>query len=473
MHPSSAKPATFAQRVQAAAQYLHRGQLSEAEKMLQALMRQAPADPDVLQLFGALLFRQERPAEAAVQLGRSLQAKPNQPEVQMNLAHLLEGMGRYDEVLEVLESVLKYDPQHLFAHRDYNHLLYRLRRDDRFLSSYDEAAMHAPRNLQLLLGKAWFLLNAERFAEARSLYESVLAAEPGDPIAAAGVAVALEKMGKFGPALDCYRAALARHPHDANLHSSIASVLLKLGEPGQAAEAAQAGLSTSPDDQMCLAALGFAWRMQGDAREDWLCRYDAFIRVLDLDVPRDFSRMADFNRELNAFLDRHHPDTREYVNQSLRGGTQTPQDVLGAGHRLVDLLQQRIDEALERYIAELPQEDHPFLRRRGAGFKYAGSWSSRLHDRGFHANHVHPRGWISSCYYVSLPDAVKDARTRQGWLKFGEPSYDFGLPDPIRRYVQPRVGRLVLFPSYLWHGTVPFSSTSPRTTIAFDAVPEL
>ncbi len=73
--------------------------------------------------------------------------------------------------------------------------------------------------------------------------------------------------------------------------------------------------------------------MQGDAREDWLCRYDAFVRVLDLDAPRGFSRMADFNRELNAFLDRHHPDTREYVNQSLRGGTQTPQDVLGAGHR--------------------------------------------------------------------------------------------------------------------------------------------
>ncbi len=56
MHPSSAKPATFSQRVQAAAQYLQRGQFSEAEKMLQALTRQAPADPDVLQLSGVLPF---------------------------------------------------------------------------------------------------------------------------------------------------------------------------------------------------------------------------------------------------------------------------------------------------------------------------------------------------------------------------------------------------------------------------------
>jgi hypothetical protein len=31
---------------------------------------------------------------------------------------------------------------------------------------------------------------------------------------------------------------------------------------------------------------------------------------------------------------------------------------------------------------------------------------------------------------------------------------------------------LVLFPSYLWHGTVPFSSNQARLTVAFDAVPE-
>jgi hypothetical protein len=31
---------------------------------------------------------------------------------------------------------------------------------------------------------------------------------------------------------------------------------------------------------------------------------------------------------------------------------------------------------------------------------------------------------------------------------------------------------LVLFPSYFWHGTVPFSSEQARLTVAFDAVPD-
>jgi hypothetical protein len=38
-------------------------------------------------------------------------------------------------------------------------------------------------------------------------------------------------------------------------------------------------------------------------------------------------------------------------------------------------------------------------------------------------------------------------------------------------FVKPIVGRLVLFPSFYWHGTVPFASDSDRMTIAFDVVP--
>lgn len=123
------------------------------------------------------------------------------------------------------------------------------------------------------------------------------------------------------------------------------------------------------------------------------------------------------------------------------------------------------------YIAGLAEDAaHPFLSRRARGFRYAGSWSSRLRDSGFHVNHLHPMGWISSCYYVAVPDAVKDESARQGWIKFGEPSLAVALKNPVRRAIQPPPGRLVLFPSYMWHGTIPFQDPRDRTTIAFDVV---
>jgi len=118
-----------------------------------------------------------------------------------------------------------------------------------------------------------------------------------------------------------------------------------------------------------------------------------------------------------------------------------------------------------------PQEDHPLTGRRGTGFTFAGSWSSRLQTQGFHANHIHPQGWISSCYYVAVPDVTLDRTAKQGWIKFGQPSFETAMDDTMRRAIQPVPGRLILFPSYMWHGTIPFRAPAARTTIAFDAVP--
>jgi hypothetical protein len=213
--------------------------------------------------------------------------------------------------------------------------------------------------------------------------------------------------------------------------------------------------------------------MLEDGRDDTLNGYDTLVRVFDLEPPEGFADMAGFNAELNQALDRLHHGTGEYLGQSLRGGTQTPDNLFGAGHPLIEKLRLRIDQAVARYIAGLEEDArHPFLSRRGQGFRYAGSWSSRLRDCGFHVNHLHPMGWISSCYYVAVPDAVKDESARQGWIKFGEPSFEVALKNPVRRAIQPVAGRLVLFPSYMWHGTIPFHDRCDRTTIAFDVVPQ-
>ena len=99
-----------------------------------------------------------------------------------------------------------------------------------------------------------------------------------------------------------------------------------------------------------------------------------------------------------------------------------------------------------------------------------GCWSVRLRPNGFHTDHVHPRGWLSSACYIQVPKAVKSGG-REGWIKFGEPGTPTGAPLSPERYIEPVAGRLVLFPSYMWHGTAPFSGDDHRMTVAFDVVP--
>src|ERR1700759_3903080 len=131
--------------------------------------------------------------------------------------------------------------------------------------------------------------------------------------------------------------------------------------------------------------LGKVWRMLGDERDEALKGYDSWIRIYDLEQSEGFSDLESFHAELNAWLDRVHPATREYLDQSLRGGTQTPDKLFGAGHGLVGKIQRRIREAVDRYIADMkPDEKHPLFARRPRGLDYSGSWSSRLNDCGFH-----------------------------------------------------------------------------------------
>src|SRR6185437_6936215 len=112
-------------------------------------------------------------------------------------------------------------------------------------------------------------------------------------------------------------------------------------------------------------------------------------------------------------------------------------------HAPIDGLLPRFNQAVRDYVAGLKAaEGHPFVSRRQRGFRYAGSWSTRPDACGFHVNHVHKKGWISSCYSVAVPDAVENAATREGWIKFGEPSADFGTGFPPRLAVPPRPGRL-------------------------------
>jgi Putative 2OG-Fe(II) oxygenase len=162
-----------------------------------------------------------------------------------------------------------------------------------------------------------------------------------------------------------------------------------------------------------------------------------------------------------------HQARSAHLDQSVRGGTQTDGVLLSRIEPEIRQLQAALLEAVSAYISALPAVDptHPTLRqKRDQRPRFSGSWSVRLSSQGFHANHIHPAGWISSALYIALPPPGKGP---EGWLEFGVPQCELGLGIEPTQRIEPKPGRLVLFPSTMWHGTVPFND-GERLTIAFD-----
>ena len=382
-----------------------------------------------------------------------------------NRANILVELSRIEEAETMLQEMVRRDPGNAQAHLSYNRLLHGEKKEKKFLTSFDGA----PQTTDLQLSKASLLVTAGRDEEAQEIYARLLAAEPDNIMAANGLAEGLSKLGRHAEAVAGLEKALARLPGNPALESGIAAAALRGRDPQKAAAMAEKVLAATPHDQLMLALLGSAWRLMDDERHETLNGYDELIQSFDLETPEGFSDMAAFNAELNEFLSTLHKARYRDEIQSLRSGSQTYGRFFSARYPLVEKLRQRMDGAMTRYIAGLkPDAAHPFRGRRGQGFRYEGSWSSRLKESGYHVNHIHGQGWISSAYYVDVPNAAKDTKAQEGWIKFGEPAFDLGLKP--RRTIQPVPGRLVLFPSYMWHGTIPFQGET-RTSIAFDATP--
>ena len=268
------------------------------------------------------------------------------------------------------------------------------------------------------------------------------------------------------------RSSLIAVPGHRGLVACLITALLMQGNATEALEVAGAMRRAEPERQHWIAYEATALRLLGDRRYEELVDLERFVKGYELPVPKGFDSLEDFNA---AFLDalekwhefRHHP-----LDQTLRHGSQTSRDLVTIDEPVFRAYFRALDEPISAYMDSVGSSpSHPLTARNRHAYRIAGCWSVRLHGKGWHVNHVHPEGWISSAYYVSVPPEVDEGDGKAGWIKFGEPPFRTEPPTPAQKWVKPHAGLVVLFPSFLWHGTEAIGDGSVRVTAPFDVVP--
>ena len=268
------------------------------------------------------------------------------------------------------------------------------------------------------------------------------------------------------------RRCLAEDPENRLVKGSLISALLMQGKSDEALEFTLPMRDAEPDDQHWIACEATALRLMGSDRYSQLNDLDRFVRPYELPVPEGFEDIESFNEAFLTVLDRWQPYETHPLEQSLRDGSQTPRDLTSIDDPVIRAFVKALDQPIRQYMEDVGSgDDHPLTARNTGNYKITGSWSVKLHGGGWHINHVHPAGWISSAYYVSVPEETRTGNGRAGCIKFGEPPFETSPATPPEKWIRPEAGVLVLFPSYLWHGTAPIHDDSVRVTAPFDAVP--
>ncbi|OIR04552.1 lipoprotein NlpI precursor [mine drainage metagenome] len=479
---------------------LNTGKLAEAELAAKQLIAHYPNTFILYQVLGVAQDGLSKFTEAVSSYSKALAIQPNTPDLHFNLGITLTNLGRLEEAVKSYQHAIALQPK--------------------FFEAYG--------NLGTVLQKQGIL------EEAIKNYRIALSIQD-DPRGHFNLGTALRDEGKLDEAIMHFRKAISQFPNYADAHNYLGECLRDQGNMEDAVKSYLDTLAINPEhaganynmgEFLYLAkrfdeAVAYFDRAQLD---DWQSRslyclykaerFDDFKAKLDEIVRTNKKHNAPFLATLsthyatnfgvedpynfckngfdfvyqNSIKELAEPNStllqdllQDVSNTSIQ---ERKQGMLYFGTQSAGNLFKR-PEASFRRLGELVKQEFINYRNKFSGadceliksfphddeLEFTSSWYVKMRRGGYVDKHIHEIGWISGAVYLVLPKDKKDPS--EGCFEYG--IHGDNYPQKHNNFpvglVAPNVGDIVLFPSSLFHRTVPFNSNEERICIAFDLKP--
>lgn len=489
----------------AAAMDAHRsGALDRAERLYARLLAAEPGAAPALRLAGVLARERGELGLSLRRLRAAADAAPGDARPLAELGLSLLAAGELEAAEDALRAALALDGGEQRARANLGALLQYRGHVDAAIECYRQSLADGGPDPELACNLAMTLADADRADDALALLDEYLDREPGQPLLLAARGAVLVGSGRWAESLAALEAATRRNPADDHALVNLANARRALGDRSGAEAALRAALRVNPAHARAaadlvnllaaqapaagvalgraflarhpgtgpvLASLALALRDAGDDEAaDALSGPDRWLWTTELEAPAGWPDLAAFLAALRERVLGERSLRPAPPSKATRDGLQTGELRLDAEPLLAALRAQLLGAVdaciaawraagLDSRVAPLPGREPRLLR----------AWATVLGPGGRQAPHHHPLARVSGVLYLDLPPAMAGPGGTQGCLEFGLP------PDrlawrrrPPTRLVAPRPGRLVLFPSQLFHRTLPFSASGQRISIAFD-----
>ena len=300
--------------------------------------------------------------------------------------------------------------------------------------------------------------------------QHALKIEPDYADAHFNIANSLRQTGKTHASIGHYLKALDLDPNNSATAVNLASAQLELGNPAEAHKACIQAQEIEPGNRDAFAFKAISAIELGDKHTAaHILNPKLLIYLKQFKTRSNFDTLTDFNKALVKHVLAHPTLAKEPHNKATRNGQQTGNLALD-NSGLVTELQAMIGEALDEYLESIKTDEiHPYPPLI-PNLTKIDIWGTVLGSQGHQAAHMHRAAWVSGVYYAKLPDVMQKARDgNAGCIEFCRPPDEFiCTQEHDIKIIQPKEGLMVLFPSYLYHLTIPFESNDKRISIAFD-----
>ncbi len=342
------------------------------------------------------------------------------------------------------------------------------------------------------LANSLFKIGKQKAAIAN--YRKALLLKPNEPSTINNHGNSLKTIGKSEDAEASYKRALSINPDVTEFQNNLAELYKTIGDHDKALSICNSfeTLAQSALALECLYALGrhddfrHATKIAGSKNKKDLriAAISAFAsnQTNSNDLypfcpdPLGYisiSSVAAYEGVTAEFFERVIQESEErnliWQPRTTKFGYQTSGNIFADCNKELTKLSQIISTEIEQYHLKFKDASCVFIKNWPSKIKLFG-WYNRLEKNGYQAAHIHPYGWLSGVIYLKTVDFTNEY---EGAIEFSLQGLDYKRIAPSNPKVmhQPKQGDLVLFPSSVFHKTLPFKSETTRCVIAFDIIP--
>ena len=453
---------TIQQAIDLAAQHHKEGRLSQAETAYQRILESDPNQPIALHLLGVVAHQTGKNDVAVDLITRAIAIDPDLAEAHSNLGTALRDLGKLEEAVTSYHKALALKPDYADAHNNLGNALKDLGKPEEAVASYHKALNLKPDLAEAHNNLGNALRDLGKPEEAISSYQKALNLKPDYVNAHNNLGLALRELGRLEDALQIFESI-----DTPECYAHVLECLFALGEYDKFYEKQTASARNNEINTRVAAVNAFASHQLNRSDPHPFCPTPLkFVRVYE---PLDGVDDADgFLRDLMDDL-----QSREAIweppGKTTRHGFQTMSNLFKKPYgRLVEL-DRIIKDTIENYRFEFSSENCDFIRLFPKTLTLSG-WFIRLIKGGHQAEHIHSGAWLSGIFYLQMPKCTDQ---EEGSIELGLWGYDYPILNksyPKNRFY-PKNGGIILFPSSLFHRTIPFHSDEERMSIAFDLLP--
>ena len=428
-------------------------------------------NPSALDHLGVMLADTGELKEAIFCFTQALYLAPDYGVCWRNFGYAKELARDWSGAIEAYRKAIELEHNYAAAHAGLGEALLQIGAFEDALESFDTSILLDPSHKPTLVKRAEVLRRLKYFSEAIIAYREIFSQPSDKAFLAQYIGFCHVEDGNDINALTEFKAALRLQPDMVDSALGAAGCLMRQGDLETAAVHLDTVLKHTPGHTQALAYRTILHQLAGEKdKAAQITNLNRDISIVELPLPEGQIDRLSYTSDLSEALNINPTLQTDPPAKSTRGGQQSGELSI-FDNPIVEGFVSTLHQFLQEYLASLtPRPDHPYFRAKPNKFRL-DCWSTILNAEGYQLPHTHPSAWLSGVYYVQLPPEIKSTdETHAGWIEFGASGY--GLPDhsgPLR-LITPKVGHMVLFPSYFLHRTVPFHSETLRISIAFDIV---